>query len=311
MNQAFTSSTFDWVNHTSDSSHELVGNHVDSWGQNEELFSFAKLQDFLLAGIGSKSETTFEDSLNLLRKYLSPLAWPLDNAQTLFDAGNLTDWSNLDMRSPIVAELVEQAISKDVRPAIMHTEAPADYGLFAGACLSSLKDEEKAVPGYIRLSPRLLTLPAAPDQVSVATEMFELSKRCNHVFQCLQLGVQEAINPKSAWVEASALGINALTLAACDPDLLLLYLRTFCERAESVVLSLDLDVLNEAHASGDHRSTSFGLSLDVLLPAIRWIAGEGKLLGIVFTGIGADKQQAERRPRLAASISQDLLSHWF
>ena len=311
MNQAFSTLLFEWVNHLSGSSSELVGHNVEPWSRLDQRSSSAELRNFLLVGVESASDPTNQVSLDLLRKYLSPLAWPLDEAQTLYDAGNLVDWSNLDMRNTIVAELVEQAISKDIRPAIVHTESQADYGLFAGTCLSALRQAASSVPGYIRLSPRLLTMSNASDQASIAAEMYGLSKRCRQVFQCLQLGVQEAINPKSAWVEASGLGINALTLAACEPDLLLLYLRNFCERTENVVLSLDLDVLSEAYAPGDHRTTSFGLSLEVLLPALRWIAGEGKLVGIEVTGIGTDMQQAERRPRLAASITQELLSHWF
>ena len=141
--------------------------------------------------------------------------------------------------------------------------------------------------------------------------MYSLAKRCGQPFHALQLGVQEAINPKSAWIEAAALGINALTLAACEPDLLLLYLRNFCEQVDRVVLSLDLDVLSEAYAPGTHRSTSFGLTLEVLLPAIRWLAGEGKLLEVEITGVGLEERPEDRRPRLAASFIQDLLSHWF
>jgi len=311
MSQAFSSSAFEWLDNLDGSSREFVGNHIGAWSPGSALRLATDLQNFLIAGVGSKDNPSQDLSLERLRAFLSPLAWPLDAAQKLFDAGNLVGWNDIDMRNVIVAEMVEQAMSKGNKPIVIHTDADADYGFFAGACLAGLKSEDQALPGYIRLSPSLLTLPSTHELDSVASAMKGLATRCNQVFECLQLGVQEAINPKSAWVDASGLGINALTLAACEPDLLLLYLKNFCERSASVLVSLDLDVLGEAYAPGDHRSTSFGLSLEVLLPAIRWIAGEGKLLGLELTGIGSNIEQADRRPRLAASITQDLLSHWF
>ena len=311
MNQAFTSSTFDWMRHTNDSSREFIGDHVAKWSSSAVLGSRTTLQNFLLTGIASSADTLSPDSLHLLRHFLNPLAWPLDHKQKLFDAGDLVQYSNMDMRHTIVAEIIEQAIHADVRPMLFQTDSQANYGLFAGASLSSLRSADTPLPAYVRLSPTLLTFPEEEPHPSVASEMYELAKRCRGSFQCLQLGVQEAINPKSAWIEASALGINALTLAACEADLLLMYIENFCKEIESVVLSVDLDVLSEPHAPGEHRSTSFGLNLEVLLPALRWIAGEGKLLGIEFTGLGLEQQHKNRRPRLAASLTQDLLSHWF
>ncbi len=311
MNQAFTSSAFDWMGRASDSSCEFIGDHVAKWDLGVTIPLRSSLQNFLLSGIASTPHTYSPEALLLLRQFLNPLAWPLDQKQRLFDAGDLVQFPNKDMRHTIVAEMIEQAIHADVRPMLFQIDSQANFGLFAGSCLSSLRSAETPLPAYIRLSPTLLTYPEAEQQPSVACEMHGLVKRCRGTFQCLQLGVQEAINPKSAWIEAASLGINALTLAASEADLLLLYTENFCKEISSVVLSVDLDVLSEPLAPGENRSTSFGLSLEVLLPALRWIAGEGKLLAIEFTGLGLEKQHKHRRPRLAASLTQDLLSHWF
>ncbi len=311
MNQAFTSSAFDWVGRSGDTHNGFIGDNVSNWHPKSALLSKSTFQNFLLTGIASSASDSFPEELHLLRHFLNPLAWPLDDKQTLFDAGDLVQCMNSDMRHTIVAETIEQAIHSDVRPMLFQIDSQANFGLFAGACLSSLRAEDRALPAYVRLSPTLLTYPEKEGIPSVANAMYKLAQRCHGSFQSLQLGVQEAINPKSAWIEASALGVNALTLAASEADLLLLYLENFCKEIESVVLSVDLDVLSEPYAPGKHRSTSFGLSLEVLLPALRWIAGEGKLLGIEFTGLGIESQHKHRRPRLAASLTQDLLSHWF
>ncbi|MFK8057337.1 MAG: arginase family protein [Saprospiraceae bacterium] len=308
MNQAFTTSSFDWPSRRNDAVGEYIGDHVAEWTSDPPASS---LQNFMLAGVGRKLGGAPSVALELVRQYLNPLAWPLDSSQRIFDSGDLLEWANEDMRDTVIAGVIEGAIEKDLLPIVMQSEAQAGYGLFAGACLSSLRHDASSFPGYIRLSPVLLTLASQDGQSSVGSSMCRLSKRCGQEFQGLQLGVQEAINPKSAWVEAAALGINALTLAACEEDLLLLYLQNFCKPLEQVILSVDLDVLSEPYAPGDHRGTTFGLNLDVLLPAIRWMAGEGKLLGIEVTGIGLEQQHEDRRPRLAASLTQDLLSHWF
>lgn len=308
MKHTFTPSSFDWLNRIDNASGELVGNHVTGWAEGPRS---TRLPNFLFAGIGPKAGAMACSSLQLIRAYLNPLAWPLDKNQSLLDRGDLLDWANVDIRDAIIAEVIEQAIQAEVRPIMMHTDVQASYGIFAGACLAAMNAEESSTLGYIRLSPVLLTMVTEGEQQSIGRSMSGLAKRCGQPFHALQLGVQEAINPKSAWIEAVALGINALTLAACESDLLLLYLRTFCEKVDQVILSVDLDVLSEAYAPGNHRGTSFGLSLEVLLSAVRWLAGEGSLLGIEMTGVGLEDGYKNRRPRLAASFTQDLLSHWF
>jgi len=308
MKQAFTSSSFAWLGASSDAGKEAVGSHVENWGAGLSIFS---LQNFLLAGVGSAREEASTSALLSLRKHINPLAWPLDGSQVLYDCGDLLDCADSELRDTIVAKLIDNAVRGNVFPIVMNTTVQAGYGVYAGACLSSMESSTALFPGYIRLSPKLLTSSSDVPNRSIGSSMAGLSQRFNKPLNVLQLAVQEAINRKSAWDAAASLGIQALTLAACESELLLLYMRNFCKDVDEVVLSLDLDVLSEAYAPGAHRATSFGLSTEVLLPAIRWLAGEGKLVAVELTGVGLERQGDDQRARLAASITQDLLSHWF
>jgi formiminoglutamase len=244
-----------------------------------------------------------------IRKSLCNLALHWEDV-ALFDAGNvICSGQKMEAAQAMLGGMVYQLLTAGYQPLVVGGGHEVAYGTFLG--IHPFVQSNRYSLGIINIDTHfdLRQYEKEGHSGTPFLQMSEMLQKENTPFHYLVLGIEESANHAGLFRTAKELGVvwklrdepSAARLAAIDD---------FVSRVDSIYLSLDLDVLNQAFAPGVSAPAPFGWTPAEVIEVVQRVFSSGKVVCMDIAELNPAFDVDNRTARLAAGMIYEIVKAW-
>ncbi|HEY8512516.1 MAG TPA: formimidoylglutamase, partial [Cyclobacteriaceae bacterium] len=244
-----------------------------------------------------------------IRKALCNLAFHWDDA-ILHDAGDvICSGQKMEAAQAMLGGMVYQLLTEGYRPIVLGGGHEVAYGTFLG--IHPFAQSKKHELGIINIDAHfdLRQYEGEGNSGTPFLQMSEVLQNESALFHYLVLGIEESANHAGLFRAAKELGVvwklrsepSAARLAAVDD---------FVSRVDSIYLSLDLDVINQAFAPGVSAPAALGWTPAETLEILQCVISSRKVVCIDIAELNPAFDVDGRTARLAAGLIYEMVKVW-
>lgn len=230
----------------------------------------------------------------------------------LFDAGDvICPEENLEAAQELLGKKIHQLLTAGYHPIVLGGGHEIAYGHFNG--IHAFTQQKNKSAGIINLDAHfdLRRYEAAGTSGTPFLQINNLLNQHGQQLHYLVLGINEAANTKALFNTATTLGVHWHPYAALtDSNLenILSAIKSFANKVDYLYLSLDLDVISEAHAPGVSAPATFGVQPHIIRMLLREIIGTNKMISFDIAELNPNYDIDGRTARLAAHMIYDVIT---
>lgn len=233
---------------------------------------------------------------------------------SLFDAGDvICPEDRLESTQAMLGEKILQLLSAGYKPIVMGGGHEIAFGHFLG--IHKFAEEKNQTVGILNLDAHL-DLRKYDVQGNSGTPFLQIHEKLASKglpFNYLVLGIREAANTKALFHTARELNVGyhpADSLRSDNLGTVFSAIEKFMSPLDAVYLSVDLDVIDQAHAPGVSAPSPFGLPPETVRIILRKILRSGKVLSLDIAELNPALDPDNSTARLAALFVYDIVSGW-
>lgn len=247
-----------------------------------------------------------------LRHALGKLASHRNEFQ-LYDVGNvLVLGDDLEQAQTALSEIIHYLIQNKIHPIVLGGGHETAWGHYQGL----VKNNSQLDLGIINFDAHFDLRPLSNSKGNSGTPFRQIALDCQKrkkEFAYYCLGIQPAANTKSLFDYANELKVNyflAEDLYQKPTSLFIEAITKFCEKHDSIYLSLCLDVFADWVAPGVSAPQPFGLTPWQIIPLLRYLAQSKKVLSLDVVELSPPLDQNNRTAALAAGLISAFIEHF-
>lgn len=245
-----------------------------------------------------------------IRRVLERL--PVHHPVAIYEAGDITctdgDLSGAQER---LSDAIGNLLDRDVRPVILGGGHEVAYGSFLGLAKHLNHRFATTKILVINLDAHFdLRLAPVPNSGTPFRQIAEFCSTHGTAFNYLCLGISELANTTALFERAHHLGVQYRLdedMRLNDLSLLRTALREKLMGADTVYLSIDLDVLPASVAPGVSAPAAGGVALEIIEELIKDVMASGKLALADIAELNPTLDRDDQTARVAARLAYRLL----
>jgi len=248
-----------------------------------------------------------------IRKILAKFAWQLNDIK-IYDLGNVVCVDdNLEEAQAQLAEVVNFAHEKELLPIVLGGGHETAWGHYQGI-RKAYPDTNLSILNF----DAHFDMRALPESAkgSSGTPFLQIANDCaarNLLFNYFVLGIQENSNIKSLFKRADELKVDFIKAEELLLNPIQNYeaqIKTFINGSDRLYLTFCLDVMSQAIAPGVSAPQANGLFMQQVLPLLKIILQQKKLLSFDIVELSPSLDQDNATARLAANLVYEVLKQW-
>lgn len=252
-----------------------------------------------------------KDGPNAIRNVFGKMAWHFSETLNIYDLGNIECHNDeLEMAQSMLAEVARFARLNEFQLIILGGGHETAWGHYQGL---QQAHPDKHI-GIINFDAHFDLRELLPGNKGTSgTPFLQIAKYCKDKqkqFSYFVLGIQESANAQSLFQVANQLGVEYITAFELFTNKTSLYedkLNKFIESIDGVYLTFCLDVMSQAIAPGVSAPQANGLFLAQVLPLLKIILKNKKLLGFDIVELSPPFDRDQATARLAANIIYEVI----
>lgn len=309
-----------WEGRCSDSGDEYFHEHVILVDVENNALNFEPCKGIAIIGfccdagvIRNQGRPGAMEGPDAIRKNLAKFSWQLDNLK-VYDLGNvLCIDDELEDAQRQLAKVVSFAQKNNFLPIVLGGGHETAWGHYQGIRQVHPTKNLSIINFDAHFDLRELL---ENGQGSSGTPFLQIARDCSDrdiLFNYFVLGIQDNSNIKSLFETADNLGVDYVKADALLENSVKTYeaqLKTFLEKGDGLYLTFCLDVMSQAIAPGVSAPQANGLFMQQILPLLKIILQQEKLLSFDIVELAPSLDQDNATSRLAANIVYELLKQW-
>nr|PZN57753.1 MAG: formimidoylglutamase [Bacteroidota bacterium] len=244
-----------------------------------------------------------------IRRSLCNLAFHWDDV-ILYDAGDvICSGQKMEAAQAMLGGAVYQLLIAGYRPLVLGGGHEVAYGTFLG--VHPFAQSKKHELGIINLDAHfdLRQYEGEGNSGTPFLQMSEVLKKENSPFHYLVLGIEESANYSGLFQTAKELGV-IWKLRNEPMTARITAIEDFVSKVDSVYLSLDLDVINQAFAPGVSAPSALGWTPPEILEILQLVLSSGKVACMDVAELNPAFDVDSRTARLAAGLVYEAVKRW-
>lgn len=230
----------------------------------------------------------------------------------LFDAGDILCYDdNLEEAQQQLAIAVQQLLEAGIHPILLGGGHEITFGHFFG--LKQHYPSESI--GIINFDAHFDLRKPGSAGISSGTGFWQIAMECERTrspFHYLALGIQPSANTRELFERAEELGVSYVPDSQLNPlhlEQITQGIQRFCQQADHLALTIDMDVFSAAYAPGVSAVNPKGLSPDYIFDhLLSTILLTGKVRSIDIAEVNPACDIDSRTARLAARLIFEVIS---
>ena len=238
-----------------------------------------------------------------IRKQLAGLPYPLEEAITLYDGGNIMVDGDLEKGQEELGQAVKMVLTGKAFPLIFGGGHETAYGHYLG------------VRGFLGKEPSLgiINIDAhfdmREDWLSTSGTMFRQILEQDSKAGYLVLGIQPLGNTKKLFSTAKRFGAKYFLEEELEENYeeVLVQILDFTKKYDYLLLTLCFDSINSAYAPGVSAPSPFGLNPKTVRSLLRLFGKMEHLLSFDISEVNPETDENGKTSKLAAMLAAELL----
>ncbi len=238
--------------------------------------------------------------------------FPVISGTSLFDAGDILCYdNNLEEAQQQLAIAVQQLLQAGIFPILLGGGHEITFGHYFG--LQQQNPSESI--GIINFDAHFDLRKPGTNGISSGTGFWQIAQECERTlspFHYLALGIQASANTPELFERANELGVHYILDGQLNPihlDQASQSLQHFCQQANHLALTIDMDVFSAAYAPGVSAVNPKGLNPDYIFDhLLSTILLSGKVRSIDIAEVNPTYDIDGRTARLAARLIFDIIN---